>query len=33
MIKELIDHIDYVVVVILAVVLYRYVGRPFFHKV
>lgn len=33
MISEIIDHLDYVVIVILAVVIYRYVGRPLIHKV
>lgn len=33
MISEIMDHMDYVLVVILALILYRFVGRPLLNKV
>jgi len=32
-ISEIIDHMDYVVVIVIAVLLYRFIGRPLVHKV
>lgn len=33
MIKEVVSHLDYVIVIVAALVLYRLVGRPLAYKV